>query len=197
MAVAEASARIRLPVASVRSSRAACCEIIHSIPTPPAISRDKPLIVGYNRDEMNFFFAQNRDTDVYALMDTTLKMRLERELGPVGAAVLTADQKSGRTPLRRPVRGDRVGRFAGSGPIVMAEREYAQHGAPVYMYVSRTSPIASFRRATRRSGPRTRGRLSTSSTTSSLLAPDNQDSHRAEEERSPTRGLRACRPPAT
>ena len=27
-------------------------------PTAPAISRDKPLIVGYNRDEMNFFFAQ-------------------------------------------------------------------------------------------------------------------------------------------
>jgi carboxylesterase type B len=49
-------------------------------PTAPAISRDKPLIVGYNRDEMNFFFAQNRDTEVYALTDATLKARLDRDL---------------------------------------------------------------------------------------------------------------------
>jgi para-nitrobenzyl esterase len=26
-------------------------------PTAPVNSKDKPLIVGYNRDEMNFFFA--------------------------------------------------------------------------------------------------------------------------------------------
>jgi para-nitrobenzyl esterase len=105
-------------------------------PTPPAISRDKPLIVGYNRDEMNFFFAQNRDTDVYALTDTTLKMRLERELGPSGAAVLTAYQKS--RPDASPADlyvAIASARFAGSGSIVMAERKYAQHGAPVYMYV--------------------------------------------------------------
>ena len=29
-------------------------------PTAPVISKSKPLIVGYNRDEMNFFFAQQR-----------------------------------------------------------------------------------------------------------------------------------------
>ncbi len=81
-------------------------------PTAPAISRDKPLIVGYNRDEMNFFFAQNRDTDVYALTDATLKARLERELGSNAAVVLAAYRKEPAGHLScRPVRGDRVGAF--------------------------------------------------------------------------------------
>jgi para-nitrobenzyl esterase len=105
-------------------------------PTAPAISRDKPLIVGYNRDEMNFFFAQNRDTDVYALTDATLKARLVRDLGSNAAAVLAAYQKS--RPEASPADlyvAIASARFAGSGSIVIGERKYAQHGAPVYMYV--------------------------------------------------------------
>jgi para-nitrobenzyl esterase len=105
-------------------------------PSAPAISRDKPLIVGYNRDEMNFFFAQNRDTDVYALTDATLKARLERELGPNAAAVLAAYRKSRpeATPTDLYV-AIASARFAGTGSIAIAERKHAQHGAPVYMYV--------------------------------------------------------------
>ena len=105
-------------------------------PAAPAISKDKPLIVGYNRDEMNFFFAQNRDTEVYALTDATLAARLERELGSNAAAVLAAYRKS--RPEASPADlyvAIASARFAGTGSIVMAERKYAQHGAPVYMYV--------------------------------------------------------------
>jgi para-nitrobenzyl esterase len=105
-------------------------------PTAPAVSRDKPLIVGYNRDEMNFFFAQNRQTDVYALTDETLKARLERELGARADAVLAAYSKSrpGASPADLYVAVAST-RFAGTGSIAIAERKHAQGGAPVYLYV--------------------------------------------------------------
>jgi len=128
------------PSGPVRDDRRASVRSISAShpfdPTAPAISRDKPLIVGYNRDEMNFFFAQNRDTDVYALTDATLKARLVRDLGSNAAAVLAAYQKS--RPEASPADlyvAIASARFAGSGSIVIGERKYAQHGAPVYMYV--------------------------------------------------------------
>ena len=105
-------------------------------PTAPAISKDKPLIVGYNRDEMNFFFAQNRATDVYALTDATLQERLDRELGADGALVLAAYRRS--RPAASPADlyvAVASARFAGIGSITIAERKHAQRGAPVYMYV--------------------------------------------------------------
>ena len=52
------------------------------------------------------------------------------------AAVLTAYRKS--RPDASPADlyvAIASARFAGSGSIAMAERKYAQHGAPVYMYV--------------------------------------------------------------
>jgi para-nitrobenzyl esterase len=105
-------------------------------PTAPAVSRDKPLIVGYNRDEMNFFFAQNRQTDVYALTEEALKARLERELGPIADAVLTAYRRSrpGASPADLYVAIAST-RFAGTGSITIAERKHAQQGAAVYLYV--------------------------------------------------------------
>jgi para-nitrobenzyl esterase len=105
-------------------------------PAAPAISKDKPLIVGYNRDEMNFFFAQNRQTDVYALTDETLKARLEQELGTRADAVLAAYRTSrpGASPADLYVAIAST-RFAGAGSITIAERKHVQGGAPVYMYV--------------------------------------------------------------
>jgi para-nitrobenzyl esterase len=105
-------------------------------PAAPAISKDKPLIVGYNRDEMNFFFAQSRATDVYSLTETALKERLERELGAEGATVLSAYRRN--RPNASPTDvyvAIASARFAGTGSIAIAERKYAQHGAPVFMYV--------------------------------------------------------------
>jgi para-nitrobenzyl esterase len=105
-------------------------------PTAPAISKDKPLIVGYNRDEMNFFFAQNGTAaDLYSLTEATLKERLEREQGANAAAVLAAYRKS--RPNASP--GDlyvaiATARFAVIGSTTIAERKYSQHGAPVFMY---------------------------------------------------------------
>jgi para-nitrobenzyl esterase len=104
-------------------------------PTAPAISKSKPLMVGYNRDEMNFFFAQNGATDVYSLTDATLKERLEKEQGANAAAVLAAYRKS--RPSASPADlyvAISTARFAVIGSTTIAERKYAQRGAPVFMY---------------------------------------------------------------
>lgn len=104
-------------------------------PTAAAISKNKPLIVGYNRDEMNFFFAQSHATDVYSLTDATLKQRLDRELGANAGRVLAAYRKS--RPNDSPADlyvAITTARFDVIGSTLIAERKYAQHGAPVYMY---------------------------------------------------------------
>ena len=50
-------------------------------PAAPAVSKDKPLIVGTNRDETTFFFWERKATDVFELTFPTLKERLQKELG--------------------------------------------------------------------------------------------------------------------
>lgn len=105
-------------------------------PTAPAISKNKPLIVGYNLDEMNFFFAQNHATDVYGLTEATLQERLQHELGANATPILEAyrEDRPEASPADLYV-AIATARFAGIGETTIAEREYAQHGAPVYMYI--------------------------------------------------------------
>ena len=77
-------------------------------PIAPAISKSKPLMVGYNRDEMNFFIAQNGAAEIYALTEDTLKARLEREYGVErGADFRGLPKKPARRVARRAVRRDR------------------------------------------------------------------------------------------
>jgi para-nitrobenzyl esterase len=104
-------------------------------PAAVAISKNKPLMVGYNRDEMNFFFAQFGATAVYSLTETTLKQRLDAELGKDAAPVLAAYKKS--RPNASPSDlyvAISTALFDVIGSTRIAERKYEQHGAPVYMY---------------------------------------------------------------
>jgi len=104
-------------------------------PTAAAISKNKPLIVGYNRDEMNFFFAQYHDTNVYSLTDAALKKRLDGELGDDADRVLAAYKKS--RPNASPADlyvAITTAQFDVIGSTLIAERKYEQLGAPAYMY---------------------------------------------------------------
>jgi para-nitrobenzyl esterase len=105
-------------------------------PTAPAFSKNKPLIVGSNRDETNFFFAQSRSTDVYELTASTLEARLQKEFGADAAPMLQAYRQS-RPDASAPdlYVAISTARMIGEGSITIAERKYAQHGAPVYMYI--------------------------------------------------------------
>jgi len=105
-------------------------------PEAPLISKNKPLIVGSNRDETNFFFMQNHSTDVYELTEATLKERLQKELGAEAEPVFNAYRKS-RPDASAPdlYVAISTARMIGLGAITIAERKFAQHAAPVYMYI--------------------------------------------------------------
>lgn len=105
-------------------------------PEAPAISKAKPLIVGTNRDEATFFFMQGRDTGVYNLSEDGLKARLAKEFGGDAGKVHEAYRKSrpetSPTDLYIAIATERM---MGVGTNLIAERKYAQRGAPVYKYV--------------------------------------------------------------
>jgi para-nitrobenzyl esterase len=103
-------------------------------PEAPAISKNKPLIVGYNRDETIFFLQRN--TEVFNLTDATLKERLAREFGANADAVYDTYRKNrpdaSATDLYIAIS---TANMIGIGAVTIAERKYAQRGAPVFMYI--------------------------------------------------------------
>ena len=105
-------------------------------PEAPAISKDKPLIVGYNRDETIFFFMESHNTDVFNLTEASLKDRLQTEFGAHADEVFNTYRKS--RPDASPTDlyiAISTARMIGFGSITIAERKFAQHGAPVYAYI--------------------------------------------------------------
>jgi len=105
-------------------------------PEAPAISKDKPLMVGYNRDETIFFFMESHNTDVFNLTEASLKERLQKEFGEHADEVYTAYHKS--RPEASPTDlyiAISTARMIGFGSVTIAERKFAQHGAPVYSYI--------------------------------------------------------------
>ena len=105
-------------------------------PDAPAISKDKPLLVGYNRDETVFFFNQQRNTEVFNLTEASLKERLAKEFEGNADAILDAYHKS--RPDASPSDlyiAITTARMIAIGAMTIAERKSAQRGAPAYMYV--------------------------------------------------------------
>ena len=105
-------------------------------PDAPAISKDKPLIVGYNRDETIFFFMESHNTDVFNLTEASLKERLQNEFGDHAEDVFSTYRKS--RPEASPTDlyiAISSARMFGFGSITIAERKVAQEGAPVYAYI--------------------------------------------------------------
>lgn len=105
-------------------------------PEAPTISKDKPLIVGYNRDETIFFFMESHNADVFNLTEASLKERLQKEFGDRAEDVFNTYRKS--RPEASPTDlyiAISSARMIGFGSITIAERKYAQHRAPVYAYI--------------------------------------------------------------
>ena len=106
-------------------------------PVAPAISRNKPLIVGTNRDEMLFFYFQTKNTAVFDITMDGLAAQLNKQFGPgLGPRVLATYRAT--RPDAAPIDLDvaiETARFDWLGSLVIAERKFAQHAAPVYMYM--------------------------------------------------------------
>ena len=105
-------------------------------PDAPAISKDKPLLVGYNRDETVFFFNQQRNTEVFNLSEVALRERLAKEFEGNADAIFETYHKS--RPEASPSDlyiAITTARMIALGAMTIAERKSAQRGAPAYMYV--------------------------------------------------------------
>jgi para-nitrobenzyl esterase len=105
-------------------------------PDAPAISKDKPLIVGTNRDETTFFFWERKNTEVFELTFATLRARLQQEFG-ADADTILATYRQSRPEASPPdiyIAITTAGMFW-IGALAIAERKYAQQGAPVYAYM--------------------------------------------------------------
>ena len=105
-------------------------------PGAPAISADKPLMVGTNKDEMAFFFFERKANDIFSLTDDGLKSRLDKELGADAEKILSTYRKS--RPSASPTDlyiAITTARAMWLGSIEIAEKKFEQKSAPVYMYM--------------------------------------------------------------
>ncbi|MEY4762853.1 MAG: hypothetical protein RLZZ200_2709 [Pseudomonadota bacterium] len=104
-------------------------------PVAPAVSADKPLIVGSNRDEMVFFHMQSPDRSALALSEEGLSAYLSKHYGEDGGRLLAAYRRSrpDASPSEIGVAIDSAA-FSGAGSIAIAERKARQGRAPVFMY---------------------------------------------------------------
>jgi len=104
-------------------------------PTAPVISKNKPLMVGWNEDEYTFFAWQMKDTSAIGLDWVGLETKVEAQFGAVAKQIIEAYRSN--TPNASPT--DIYVAIAsitmmGHGSIEIAEKKAAQKGAPVYLY---------------------------------------------------------------
>lgn len=105
-------------------------------PTAPAISADKPLIVGGNKDEATFFLRTAPDKSVFNLDEASLRQRIVAQYGDAnGGALLAAYRKDlpEATPsqIAIAIQSDS---FSRAGSTYIAEKKVAQGRAPVFLY---------------------------------------------------------------
>src|SRR5690606_2330934 len=63
-------------------------------PTAPAISKNKPLLVGWNEDEYNFFAWQSKDTETFKLDFDGIEKKLEPRYGENTKRIIDVYRKS-------------------------------------------------------------------------------------------------------
>ena len=105
-------------------------------PSAPAISADKPLIVGSNRDEVVFFYLNSPDKSVFDLDEAGLVAHARARFGANADKLLTAyrQDRPDASPSAIAVAMESAA-FAGAGSIAIAERKAQQGRAPVFMYM--------------------------------------------------------------
>jgi len=104
-------------------------------PTAPNISKDKPLLTGWNEDEYAFFAMQSRNTEFTKYTFDELPSKLEPQFGSNAAEIVSAYRKA--TPdATAPQIYMAVSsiNMMGLGSVEIAEKKTKETGAPVYLY---------------------------------------------------------------
>ena len=104
-------------------------------PAAPAISGNKPLMVGWNEDEYTFFAWQMKDTSAIGLDWTGLEEKLKAQFGPNTNQILETYRRTmpDASPTDIFVAIASIS-MMGLGSIEIAEKKAAQNEAPVYLY---------------------------------------------------------------
>ncbi len=101
-------------------------------PVAPEISRNKPLMTGWNEDEYTFFAWQRNDTESFKLDFESLKAKLEPKFGADTKIIIDTYRKSRPNATATDIF---VAISSISlGTIDIAEKKVKQNGSPVYLY---------------------------------------------------------------
>lgn len=104
-------------------------------PSAPTISKDKPLLVGWNEDEYTFFAWERKDSESFKIDFAGLQAKLEPRYGEDTKKIIDAYRKA-RPTASAPDIYVAVSSITmmGLGSIDIAEKKVKQNGAPVYLY---------------------------------------------------------------
>jgi para-nitrobenzyl esterase len=104
-------------------------------PAAPAVSRDKPLMVGWNEDEYTFFAWASKDASGFGLDLDGLRAKLAPRFGADTARIVEGYRRSrpSATPTDIYVAVE-TETLMGLGSIEIAEKKAAQGGASAYLY---------------------------------------------------------------
>jgi para-nitrobenzyl esterase len=106
-------------------------------PVAPIISKDKPLMTGWNEDEYTFFAMAFHDTDALKSDFTfaALQTKLEPQFGSNAKKIIdTYRQTMPNASASNIWVAIESINMMGLGSITIAERKVQQNGAPVYLY---------------------------------------------------------------
>lgn len=106
-------------------------------PVAPKISKDKPLMTGWNEDEWAFFAMYSHDTSALKNDFTfaALQAKFEPEFGVDTQKIIEAYRRTRPNASASDIwMAVKSINMMGLGTIDIAERKAEQHGAPVYLY---------------------------------------------------------------
>jgi para-nitrobenzyl esterase len=105
-------------------------------PSAPAISINKPLIIGWNEDEFTFFANASGDVSGCQLQDFgALQKKLEQQFGENTEKIMETYRSSRPKASPSAIFIEIMSvTFMGLGSIEIAEKKARQKGAPVYLY---------------------------------------------------------------
>ena len=105
-------------------------------PSSPAISINKPLIVGWNEDEYTFFANASGDVSGCQLQDfDALQKKLKQQFGENTGKIMETYSLSRPKASPSAIFIEIMSvTFMGLGSIEIAEKKARQNGAPVYLY---------------------------------------------------------------
>jgi para-nitrobenzyl esterase len=104
-------------------------------PTASEISRNKPLLTGWNEDEYTFFAMERRDSESFKLDFSGIQAKLETQFGANTKKIIDTYRKSrpNATAADIYVAINSI-TMMGLGSVDIAEKKATQNGAPVYLY---------------------------------------------------------------